>query len=279
MSATAEAVKNALKERTCIHTTALNNSDLAPKHGLPGIDIFLNPAKKYELKEIIKQTEGMAKKFFTSSDLKTMYAHLFRILWESTLPCFGPGEDHMLVSCELAGSKVNCSNLFRKVPTDIGMCCALNAEDSLADSKYKSLVTEMQSGAKTKTVKSGEGIEKGLRLTMDLHTNKVSFGTLSQAYNAFNILIGGSSEFPMLRKKSIKIEPGREHFIELSATLVSSKGVRGISPEARDCFFTDEGDLDFYKKYSLSNCRLECGIKMAEEVYHCIPWHLPQVLT
>ena len=82
-----------------------------------------------------------------------------------------------------------------------------------------------------------------------------------------------------MRKKSIKMQAGQEHFIDLSAILVTSKDIQGIAPEARDCFFPEEGELDFYMKYSLSNCRLECGIKKAEEKYGCIPWHLPKVFN
>ena len=53
-------------------------------------------------------------------------------------------------------------------------------------------------------------MENGLRLTLDLHSNTVSFGTLDQAYNGFKVLIGGPSEFPMMRKKSIKLQAGKE---------------------------------------------------------------------
>ena len=43
----------------------------------------------------------------------------------STLTCFEE---------ELAGLKVDCSELFTRVPTDSGMCCALNTENSLKTS-------------------------------------------------------------------------------------------------------------------------------------------------
>ena len=74
-----------------------------------------------------------------------------------------------------------------------------------------------------------------------------------------------------------QVQPGREHSVKLTATVVSSSGIGDILPEARDCFFTNEGSLEFYEKYTLTNCRLECGIKEAEKVHGCIPWHLPKV--
>ena len=183
----------------------------------------------------------------------------------------------MLLLCQLAGSNVNCSELFRRVPTDIGMCCALNSADSLRESAYKNLIKTMQGDAKTRLVESKEGLRNGHRLTLDLHSNTVSFGTLEQEYDAFKVFIGQPAEFPMMKEKGIRLEPGREHFIDLSATVLSTNGIRDILPEARGCFFENEGDLDFYKSYTFSNCKLECGIKEAEQKLGCVPWHLPKV--
>ena len=73
----------------------------------------------------------------------------------------------MLLSCKLAGVEVNCSDIFTRVPTDIGMCCALNVDDSLRDSEYQTLVKKMQGGKTTQEVKSQEGARNGLRLILD----------------------------------------------------------------------------------------------------------------
>ena len=183
----------------------------------------------------------------------------------------------MLLSCELAGVDVNCSDIFTRVPTDSGMCCALNVDDSLRESDYQALVTEMQGKKVTQKVKSQEGARNGLRLTLDLHSNTVSLGTLDQQHNTFKMFIGEPAQFPMMLDKSIPLEAGRENFIDLSATVVSTNSIRGISPEDRGCLFTDESNLDFYEGYTFTNCRLECGIKKAEREHKCIPWHLPKV--
>ena len=249
---------------------------------LPNVDVFLNPAKKGLKEEVVKEKKEIAENYFNSVNMQSLYPELFRILWESTLPCFGTPEkgEHMLSSCQLAGSEVNCSDLFTKVPTDIGMCCALGIKDSLKDSTYQQLVKELQEDETTtgKTeVKSKVGQRNGLRLTLDLHSNTVSFGTLDQEYNAFSVFIGHPAEFPMLRERSLKLQPGLEHFIDLSAVVVSANDIKDISPEARECFFADEGNLDFYKNYTFSNCRLECAINKSEEIFNCVPWHLPRV--
>ena len=39
---------------------------------------------------------------------------------------------------------MNCSDIFKRIPTDSGMCCALNPGEALRASEYKNLVREMQ---------------------------------------------------------------------------------------------------------------------------------------
>ena len=68
------------------------------------------------------------------------------------------------------------------------MCCAFNSRRNLEESLYKDLVTEMQESSYYPTGKSRAknikytpkpGIEQGLRLTIDLHSNFETFGTVS----------------------------------------------------------------------------------------------------
>ena len=269
-----KALKDVLQRRVCVQPRK-DKSPLA----LPGIDVFVNPGRVEEKKQIIRQKQDIAKNFFKKSDMQTLYPELFRILWESTLPCFSEEneEEHMMLSCQLAGVKGNCSDFFIRVPTDSGMCCALNVQDSLRESVYQSLVRQMQGHQKRKKVRSHHGRKNGLQLILDLHSNTVSFGTLDQQNNAFSLFIGEPAQFPMMQDKSVRLQPGREHYVDLSATVVSTRGIKDVAPQARGCFFTDEGSLEFYKIYTFSNCRLECMIKKAEERYKCIPWHLPKV--
>ena len=93
------------------------------------------------------------------------------------------------------------------------MCCALNSGEALRASEYRELIREMQGDNKeVKEVKSQVGKMNGLRLTLDLHSNRISFGSLEQDYNAFNLFIGRRAEFPILKEKSLQLQPGGENF-------------------------------------------------------------------
>ena len=271
-------VEEEIIENSCIQPTITLEDISSPQ--LPDVDVFLNPTKTRYMEGIIEEKQQIAKSYFDTVEMQSLYPELFSILWESTLSCSGSEEsdEHMVLSCQLAGAKVNCSDIFTKVPTDIGVCCALNSLDSLRNSEYKQLVEELQREVKMEPQANARvGQNNGLKLTLDLHSNTVSFGTLDQEYEGFSVFIGHPAEFPMMKEDSLKLEPGREHFVKLSASVVSTDDIKDIAPEARDCFFADEGNLDFYKKYTFSNCRLECAIKRTEKIFKCVPWHLPRV--
>ena len=100
-----------------------------------------------------------------------------------------------------------------------GMCCALNQEAVVRESPYGLMVSEMQgpeAGGRHK-VPVTVGKKEGLRLTLDLHSNQASFGSVNEDYNAFRVYLGGPSEFPVLQERSLSLEPGQEHSLELTA--------------------------------------------------------------
>ena len=136
-----QALEYMLQRRSCIKHDAKNSSQNLGSR-FPDIDIFLNPERGEEKRAIIEKHKNIAKNYFSDTDMGSLYPELFRILWHSTLPCFKEEnkEEHMMLSCELAGRAVNCSDIFTRVPTDIGMCCALNVEESLSESEYNTLV-------------------------------------------------------------------------------------------------------------------------------------------
>ena len=92
------------------------------------------------------------------------------------------------------------------------------------------------------------------------------------------VKIGNPSDFPVLRDRSIKIQPGLEHSVKLSGYSVTTEAAaRAIAPEKRNCYFPDEASLDFYSTYSFTNCKFECKLKLSLTAIGCTPWYLPQV--
>merc|ERR1712013_952213 len=101
-----------MKKNTCSKSPNTNGTTTDLARTLPAIDIFLNPARKEEKENIIKTKKKLASDYFKKSNMQTLYPELFKILRHSTLPCFEEENkrEHMVLSCEIAGTKVNCSD-------------------------------------------------------------------------------------------------------------------------------------------------------------------------
>ena len=137
-------------------------------------------------------------------------------------------------------------------------------------------------------------MKKGLKLILDLQSDQQALGSLYAESRGFQVFIGQWSEFPVLQQRSLPLQPGAEHRLDLAATRLTTNGIRGIRPGDRRCNFPDEGNLDFYKIYSQKSCLFECKIKyslseivgiVSQCVYSryaggevgCVPWFLPRL--
>ena len=256
------AINSVMDEVTCFKQPEDQNKIDATDKKLPFLDIFLNPYRKLEKENIIENQRNLSGEYF--SHISHVYPELFRLLWHSSLPCSPQPDvsnDSLVKSCQVAGESVDCSALFTKVPTDLGLCCSLNSvQHVLKHSEYGQLVEEQQSRANWTGVLAGAGMRKGIKLVLDLHSDQQSFGSVFGEASGFKVFIGQKSEFPVLQQRSLPIQPGAEHRLDLSATKLTTKGIRGIKPEDRRCYFEDEGNLDFYEDYSYISCMFECKL-------------------
>ena len=128
---------------------------------------------------------------------------------------------------------------------------------------------------RTEDRKARAGLKSGVRITLDLHSNFISHGSVHQDYNAFKVFVGQRTEFPLLSQYGVGIQPGYEHFLSVSSSVVSTNNIRGLAPRDRNCYFSDEGSLLYYKSYTFSNCMFECSIKAAQAELQCSLWFLP----
>ena len=92
-----EAITESFTQRECI-TPEVPGTESEAESELPPIDIFINPARKAQLTFLTDSLIKSAEDFFTNSDMRLLYPQLFRILWQSTLPCVaGHGIEHAMI--------------------------------------------------------------------------------------------------------------------------------------------------------------------------------------
>ena len=87
-AAEAAAVKDVVSKKECIEVPydKKRNEPVLPK-----VDIFLDPDKTGEADMIAAKKQDIATTYFQRSNMKKLFPELFRVLWQSTLPCF-PGD-------------------------------------------------------------------------------------------------------------------------------------------------------------------------------------------
>ena len=124
----------------------------------------------------------------------------------------------------------------------------------------------------------------GLTVLLDCHTDLISEFTVSSDFQGFTASVLASDDFPLMHLNEFKIAPGHSNMVALSASkLEADESVRSIRPLERNCYFEDETELvRLHKKYSQSNCLLECSLAKAQQIFEeknqiaaCTPWFFP----
>ena len=274
------------------------------------MNLVLDPSMEQErLSEIEKAKNDYEREFGSMTKTKDAIRNLFEILWYSQLPCFDikditsetKDEMSVLKRCYWKDREMNCSSIFSTRPTDRGMCCSFNmenAEEIFKQSQYGDMISSMQIQdldrgfdryqppawyVKDNEPQTQAGRKKGLRVVLDAHSDRVSSATISDNFRGFITVVDGKEKYPLTSRNSFTISPGRENYIALSAfQIYSDESLRGIEPERRRCYFSDENPLDMHANYSQANCILECSIKYArnktvreDQNKGCNPWFYP----
>ena len=253
-------------------TTSASKNDAEPEN-IKKLGHNLHPEKAEERKEKVTEAKKKYDEEFGFLDMEKAYENLFEILWYSQLPCFDvknitsevKDEMSLIKRCYWKGQKMSCSSIFLTRPTDRGMCCTFNmekAENIFRKSKYASALSAMQKQDEEnsfeeesleeeyqeyvgrKEPRTQPGQNKGLRLILDAHTDRVAPGTVSDNFRGFSTVIDGGDKYPLTSKNSFLIRPGRENYIALSALRVEAdEDVEKIEPDKRNCYFSNENPL------------------------------------
>ena len=269
--------------KSCLLNTQVGRKKRSPETNKPPIDIYINKDRKQELEDIEKVIIDPVLKYFEELDMSAVYPDLFQLLWHSQLPCFKGNDSSdggLLAHCEVAGEEVDCKGIFKTVATDEGLCCAFNSRDVLKKSGYKDLILKMR-GESTNNYNSKlvpkAGKKNGLKIILDAHYDKVTFGSVYGDASGMRVFIGEPEEFVVMGERGKVLEPGKEHFLDISGYVIKADTkLTKLSPKNRRCFFKDESSLEYHEVYTATTCKLECGIQAVEKEMQCVPWYLPQ---
>ena len=173
------------------------NDDPRPEN-IKKLEVSIDPTKVDERLVMKRKAVQDYEENFGSLDFGKSYSSLFELLWYGQLPCTDvrgitseiKNEMAFIKRCYWKGQKLNCNSIFRKQPTEQGMCCSFNmkkAEEMLRYSRYRDSVTIRQSEEtqlsfeqdekpewymKRKEPKPEAGLKKGLTIIFDGHSDR-----------------------------------------------------------------------------------------------------------
>ena len=170
------------------NTTNKTSNDQGININLPTIDLFLNKNKRKDFQQMEKILKDIMHANFPVKEIGKNFSSLFNLLWHSNLPCHRkdniPGSEYLLKKCVWHGKKMNCSKLFKPIPTDIGVCCSFNHKNVMKDSEFLQLLLRKQ-GVKTEEDEDSHlaeiGIGRGLQVFVDQHSNRITASSVLSA--------------------------------------------------------------------------------------------------
>ena len=177
---------NSCQPRTNTSNKTSNDQDKNTK--LPMIDLFLDKNKRKNFQQMEKILKNIMHANFPVKEIGKNFSSLFNLLWHSNLPCHRKdnisGSEYLLKKCVWHGKKINCSKLFKPIPTDIGICCSFNHKNVMKDSEFLQLLLRKQ-GVKIEededTHLAEIGIGRGLQVFVDQHSNRITAGSVLSA--------------------------------------------------------------------------------------------------
>lgn len=164
----------------------------------------------------------------------------------------------MLKKCSWKGKEMSCSAIFETFPTDRGMCCTFNmkkAEEIFRSTKYQQLIKKLQNRDANDSFTSSKlpewfvngtepiphsGVKKGLSLMLDAHTNLVSSSSVKEDFQGFIAVISPRDSYPLTLQNSIRIRPGHDNLVALTAVEIAASGIEGIPLDKRGCYFPQD---------------------------------------
>ncbi|PNF17623.1 hypothetical protein B7P43_G07373 [Cryptotermes secundus] len=201
----------------------------------------------------------------------------------------------MLKVCYYAGVAHNCSDIFNPSLTDEGLCCSFNKAKRDYIFRNPRNLTDLnltfpmnatdwnpETGYPPNTPAGalpwrprGAGTHLGLSVVLDAEVKE--FYCSTSASIGFKLLLHNPVETPKIADYGLLLAPGREYRIKITPTINNAaKSLHNLREIDRQCAYSADKYLLFYKTYTQRNCMLECEANYTFLVCNCVPFYLPK---
>ncbi|CAH1102335.1 unnamed protein product [Psylliodes chrysocephalus] len=162
----------------------------------------------------------------------------------------------MVKYCLWNNVPVNCLKSFKESLTVDGYCCSFNYGST--DTKYP--YTDLN------------GFGAGISVILDPMLQPVQYSDYQSS--GFKVIIHDPDEYPGFQSTTKMISSGTISYLQLyGIKMMCSDAVRNLPFSQRDCYYSDELELQTFTAYSYSNCVTECEAYYYYENCDCVPYY------
>ncbi|KAK9883368.1 hypothetical protein WA026_001541 [Henosepilachna vigintioctopunctata] len=199
--------------------------------------------------------------------------------------------------CKWMNKHMNCTDLFKPIMTDEGICYSFNSFDVKDIYTEKVPKNPFDEDKKVNTWDVDDGYPKEVNnsvmeyprraklagalnsLTAVFFTKKddIVYNCRDFVYQGLKVSLHMASRIP--RPSQVYFNVGLDKItsgIILPTLMSTSKSVKNTPPEVRNCFFSKERKLAYFKYYSQNNCNMECNANYTKTVCGCVAYYMPR---
>ncbi|CAG9830686.1 unnamed protein product [Diabrotica balteata] len=204
-----------------------------------------------------------------------------------------PAEDFM-EQCKFMSLKVPCKEWFTPIILDDGVCFTFNILDkheiydrSVVQFKdyHEAIISEwnVEDGyGKAKTVSNYPyrafvaGADNAFEII--LYQNDTDLDHLCvDDFQGFSVILHAPYSIPQLKSQYFMVPFNRVvNALVIPKVMSTSDKVKMYKPRARECYFSTEKKLKYFKIYAPRNCKLECLTDFTLKKCGCVNFHMPR---
>lgn len=92
----------------------------------------------------------------------------------------------------------------------------------------------------------------------------------------FRVILGAPGDTLKVSEYSFRVSLTEESYLSVKPKLITTADeLRDYHPIRRQCFYSSERQLRFFKKYSQNNCEAECLANFTKIECGCVKFHMP----
>ncbi|XP_037047236.1 pickpocket protein 28-like [Bradysia coprophila] len=209
-----------------------------------------------------------------------------------------PSFDETLVNCKFQNREEHCRDYFEEVITEEGLCYTFNSLEptqiyrerehrhELFDALDRTKKTidnwSLDDGYTSLNNRSyplrvfGSGVRDGLAVTFSL--NRSEFDETCRSHvQGFKIQLHMPGVFPQLTKHYFHLPMKRDVLVAVNPHIIKTdEDLVSYGHEVRQCYFSDEKWLQFFRFYTKENCDFECLTNHTLLACGCVRFSMPR---